>query len=71
MAHWSFSAGFEAQRYADAIDDLRRRVAHIERECGLLLKHPAIVQMPSAPFAPTLEDFAALGLNNDKDDDGA
>ena len=29
------------------------------------------VYCPSSPFVPTLEDFNAMGLNNDKDDDGA
>lgn len=71
MAHWSFDAGSEAHRFAQAIDDLRRRVDRIERDIGLKLTHPAIIDLPCAPFMPTLEDFKAMGLNNDKDDDGA
>jgi hypothetical protein len=52
--------------------DMRKTLDAAVRDIERFVKQSQAspVYCPSSPFAPTLEDFAAI-MNNDKDDDGA
>lgn len=53
--------------------DLRKSLDEAARDIARLMaaKRDTVSSFPPAPFAPTIEDFNALGLNNDSDADGA